>query len=100
MKNLNEFQVVVKRFKRKNHFIAAAGYNCPKFPSDNLFNSCDYEVVKVVKTGDKMKSLKGRKIIISWGLNLDIQEQINKHYMFVTLENDGIFAEKIIAVCS
>lgn len=89
-------QVEVKRYQKPRHFVPAVGYNCPHFPAP--LNKCDYEVVRVVKTGENFKNLKGRLVIMSWGLNLSI-EKAQKLTAFVTCEelrND--YAEMLLAV--
>jgi len=66
-------QVYYKRFKKTRlyHFCPAPGYNCPKIPLGGISSKGpDYEIVKVVSTEGDCKHLKGRRVVISWGLNL------------------------------
>lgn len=89
-------QVEVKRYLKPKHFVAASGYGCPHYPAP--LNKCDYEVVRVVRTGSDFKALKGRLVIMSWGLNLPI-EKAKKLTAFVTCEElRSDFAEMLLAV--
>lgn len=60
--------------RRLHHFMPALGYNTPRIPLSNHLVSGptkgpDYEVVKVVRT-EGCPHLKGRRVLITWGLNL------------------------------
>lgn len=67
-------KIYYKRFKQtgSHHFCPAPGYHCPKIPLGTVNSKGpDYEVVKVVRTEGDCKHLKNRRVLISWGLNLE-----------------------------
>jgi len=83
-------KVYYKRFKNNhlNHFCPAPGYNCPKIPLGNIgTKGPDYEVVKVVKA--EGCSLKNRRVLISWGLNLP-PEKWPKLKQVLAIDSEGI----------
>jgi len=62
-------KIFYKRYLKPRHFCPAPGYNCPKIPLGGVnHKGPDYEVVRVVKSPNSL--LKGRLVLISWGLNL------------------------------
>ena len=65
---------------------------------------CDYEIVKVVKTeGERVEHLKGRRVMISWGLNLKKAEQKFKQGQVLAFQIDrqtvDDVCEIILGVC-
>jgi len=87
---------------RLHHFSPAPGYNCPKIPLGGInAKGPDYEVVKVVRTEGDCKHLKGRRVLISWGLNLTA-DKWPKVKQVLAFDNDGIVSQKhaeIVLAC-
>ena len=72
-------KIYYKRFSKNRlyHFSPAPGYNCPKIPLGGIdVKGPDYEIVKVVRTEGNCKHLKGRRVLISWGLNLTVDKRL------------------------
>jgi len=88
--------IYYERFKRNQHFTPAPGLNCPVF----MLRQPDYEIVKVTGTsGGKVKHLKGRKVMISWGLNIPVP-QFGKYEQVLALPHrHAEWAEIVLAIC-
>ena len=82
-------KIYYKRFAHNQlyHFGPAPGYNTPQIPLGPIgCKGPDYEVVKVVEA-QGCKHLKGRRVLISWGLNLPV-EKWQKLKQVVALPHD------------
>lgn len=102
MKNIIKY----KRFKSAKHlhFHAAKGYNCPNLPlgkigSDTKFYP-DYEIVKVVEASDDCKFLKGRRVMITWGLNIPKEKWPEITQVIAVNDLNSDFGEIVLATCT
>ena len=92
-------KVFYKRYKRRNHFVPAPGYNCPKIPLGGInAKGPDYEVVRVLKA--EGCSLRNRKVLISWGLNIPANKwpKIKQVIAIPNLFPDQKFGEIVLGV--
>lgn len=91
--------VYYKRYSKPRHFYPAPGYNCPKIPLGSI--NCkgpDYESVRVIRAHGCF--LRGRRILISWGLNLPKSKWPNlKQVLAIDVDRPkSEFAEIVLAV--
>ena len=83
-----------------HHLCAAPGYNCPRIPLGGVGNrQPDYEIVRVVKTEGDCAGLKGRRIMISWGLNIPVSKAANLRQV-LAIDYDGLVSStEIVLAC-
>jgi len=95
-------KVYYKRYQNTtlHHLCPAPGYNCPRIPLGGVGNKQpDYELVRVVKTEGDCAGLKGRRVMISWGLNITVSKAAKLHQV-LAIDRDGHHSSaEIVLAC-
>lgn len=84
-------EILVQRFKRKNHFVTTQYCVLPAL-------GFDLEIVKVIQTSPRFKHLKNRRIIITWGLNVPREEAKQVFCVAKIIDCHNDYYEKLFAV--